>query len=265
MKEGLKFKEVKRALRHNKVLADSPELGYKKKEHEWGISGVYDSSINDFGSTFIPLSQVSQNTGLHLEQQGKIFKNYIEDTLSQKEKQGLTAVEFGGPGSKLFEGFTKNFFNRTIGVCLKDIRDSKTKENDTRNNHSVIEGDILDVRNDDKLLAEVLQSLHTNKIDLIICRMVGPIKYIDKHPIIMERTMKNWYEILNENGLMFIQFQFYEAIPGHDPTTDLIKKWSVAIKEKYPEIDVQVINGALRLHKRIGSPEKLPSAIQVFK
>lgn len=263
MEEGIKIKigEIRKALAYNKELTK----GYEEKERNWESNGVYDSSLKDFARTF--LQSLPNWVDLVDEQQKDAehaFRDYVEETLSGKEKHDLTAAEFGGSGSELFKGFTADFFRRTVGVCLKDIRNGEQKAMDRKNNHFVIEGDITKPLSNE-ILIKVVKTLGANKVDLIISRMVGPLKYIDKHGAILDRLIRNWYDMLNENGLIFIQFEYYKPLPGHNPTTIMIEKWSSAIKERYPEIDVQVEGDTLRLHKKTGAPEKLPPATQLFK
>jgi len=285
-------KEILGALEKNKNLAtenpatrhySSDRVGYGREEKEWM---TYDSLLESFGLTFAlslpiknkeieekeyPAGEIFRNKKENdriLTLAGEIFRKYIEDTLSQGREKSLTAVEFGGPGSNLFSDFTRGFFRQTIGVCLKDIRNKNQEERDTKNNHFVVEGDILDVRSD-KMLSEIIKKFGANKTDLIISRMIAPLHHIDMNPAILDRIIRNWYNILNENGLMFIQFttnvrQHWNLI-SNTQTEILIEKWSMAIRERFPEIDVQTANmGIMRLHKKTGAPENLPPATQLF-
>ncbi|KKP88434.1 hypothetical protein A2456_02365 [Candidatus Nomurabacteria bacterium RIFOXYC2_FULL_36_19] len=255
MKERFpKIGEIKKAVEKNTKLATEDGGRYIYKENEWG---AYDSPLVSFEITLgAVLPDEEGNT-----QKSEVFRKYIEKTLSNKGKRDLTAIEFGGPGSELFKGFTPNFFAKTVGVCLADIRNQRKQKEDKRNNHSVIVGDITEITKD-KTLTKVTQTLGTNKTDLIISRMEGPIILIDKNPAILDRIIRNWYDLLNKNGLMFIQFELPKYQPRY--TEPLIKKWANAIKEKFPEVDIQVNKGVLRLHKRVGAPEKLPPATQLF-
>jgi len=279
-------KEILGALEKNKNLATNPETrhysysgryssslsgiknndGYGRGEKEWLF---YDSSLESFGITFASSLPIKNKEIKEKEYPaGEVFIKYIEDTLSQGKEKSLTAVEFGGPGSNLFSDFTRGFFRQTIGVCLKDIRNKNQEERDTKNNHFVVEGDILDVRSD-KMLSEIIKKFGANKTDLIISRMIAPLHHIDMNPAILDRIIRNWYNILNENGLMFIQFttnvrQHWNLI-SNTQTEILIEKWSMAIRERFPEIDVQTANmGIMRLHKKTGAPKNLPPATQLF-
>ena len=267
MGEGIQFAEIKKALKHNRKLSRKDEGGYEKDENDWKLHGVYDTSIIDFSDSLsisLPENFEKERDIEGYLKNPEIFQIYIEQTLSKEQKHDLTAIEFGGPGSELFRGFSKDFFKKTVGVCLKDIRDPNEKNNDIKNNHSVVEGDILDIQ-DDKLLNEVTEKLDTEKTDLIISRMIGPLKEIDKHPAILDRIIRNWYNMLNENGLMFIQFQGYVPLNKDKLERDLMEKWSTIIKEKFPKINIQIDGGVMRLHKKVGAPEELPRASELFR
>ncbi|MBI3305677.1 hypothetical protein HYZ82_00915 [Candidatus Nomurabacteria bacterium] len=260
MREGIKIGEIKEAIDHNNETTGSDF--FKGVEGAWltydaPISGVSEKFDTSFGSTFfVCLPKEYKKYTKENEEDDKKFKEYIEKTLLK----GGTAVEFGGPGSKLFRGFSDNFFRKTVGVCLNDIRDTDTEKKDKINNHSVLTGNILDVQNN-KLLEKVTKTLDTNKVDLIISRMMGPLDFINKNLAILDRIIRNWYNLLNVNGLMFIQFNLHQDLR----IQDLIEKWSTAIKAKFPEIDIQVGNNVLRLHKKKDSPGELPPATQLFK
>lgn len=278
MNEGIKTEKRKQAEQaieeRNKAIAKNRSLitndGYIiKKEGEWGW---YDSSINDFAETFLDsLPEEYKKNKNKLS--GKIFKNYIEETLlkSKEESKHLTGIEFGGPGSNFFSGFTVNFFSNSVGVCLKDNRDEYLKKQDARSNHSVITEDILDPQKNNSLIKKILYSLGANKTDLIISRMQGPLGELKMNPDILDRIFRNWYNILNENGLMFIQFEYSMATHKSPSSNEiLIRKWAAAIENIYPQIDIQLENnftrdGIFRLHKGVGAPEKLPPATQLFK
>lgn len=263
MKEG-RIGEIKRAIEHNKKL--TTEDGYSEydslvNEHFWPI---YDASLENFEGTLNASLPENYETNLQV---GRL-KKYIEDTLSSgKEKHNLTAVEFGGPGSQLFSGFTNNFFARTVGVCLKDTRSERSgniMEHDAEKNHYVKVGNIMDPQKSNKLLSEVIQTIGTNKTDLIISRMEGALQFIDKDLAILDRIIRNWYKILNKNGLIFVQFALSTSLSCKHRSYE-VKKWATAIKERFPEVDIQIGEGVLRLHKKEGAPEELPPATQLFK
>jgi hypothetical protein len=260
MEEKIKVGKIKNALKENEELTKSEtEYSYYDREKSWA---VYDSSPESFGKSFLatlPKDYLPNETRLH---PNNYFTDYIKDTLSLKNDHDLNAVEFGGPGSRLFLGFSSGFFKQTVGICLQDVRNEYQQAKDNLRHHSIIEGNILDVQ-DDKLLDNIKQKLGVEKIDLIISRMAGPLLEINKNGAIMDRIIRNWYEILNENGLMFVQFDYSEN--DIFIISPFIEKWVEAIKNKFPEIDIQTGDGSLRLYKRAGSPEELPSVPQLFK
>lgn len=238
----------------------------------------YDSSITEFGGSFfksLPKEYteiMDKKLYVSVEEIGMPFKEYIEKTLSQSKNKELFAIEFGGPGSSLFQGFKEGLFNKTIGVCLKDIRHSNSKYEDNQNSHFLVKGDILQPE-DKKLVSEIKHLLGTNKVDLIVSRMMGPLKELNRNPAILNNLVKNWYKMLNENGLLFAQFEYFGE---HNPNMEqkygsmlrpedireselYAQYWVEEIKKKYPDlIDVQLGRGVLRLHKKEGAPEELP-------
>ena len=145
--------------------------------------------------------------------------------------------------------------DKTFNYIPKDI-----KFNDARNNHSVITGNILDLQSD-QLFNKITQTLGIEKVDLIISRMDGPLSFFDKNGAILDRIIRNWYNFLNKNGLMFIQF---ERTLESD-TRFLVEKWSGVIKKRFPKVDIQTGNYVLRLHKGTDAPEELPPATQLFR
>ena len=77
------------------------------------LSGYADSN---FSLTFSPL----------LEHRGKTLRFFVEESLEKKRGKAV-GIEFGGPGSNLFAGFTRGFFAKTLGVALTDMRDLEKK------------------------------------------------------------------------------------------------------------------------------------------
>lgn len=272
----VKVGEIKRALAHNEKLAKNPKEGYGKDEGGWSMR---DDNLYGFNLAFekvLPFSKENSKTKNNPKKEQIALKDYIENTLTlpENEKHDLTAIEFGGPGSELFGHFnylSPDFFKQTIGVCLKDIRSPQKIKEDEGNHHTVIEENILEIqKQNNSLLEKIKKQLGENKIDLIISRLGGAILSIDRNGAILDRLIRNWYKLLNDNGLMFIQFSYGDMFRKEKSGAPdkiiktLIEKWVETAKKLPPEIDIQVGSGVLRLHKRKGSPEELPNAYQLF-
>ncbi|MDP9249553.1 MAG: hypothetical protein M3M85_03545 [bacterium] len=266
--------ELQRALEHNKKLA---KQGYVKSggkpayENDW----TRDSSINSFGQRFFNtmpghptaseiLKSAKPGEVIYSDMfEGNFFRNDIVRTLEKNEHK--VAVELGGSGSKLFtEGFPPGTFVNTLGICLHDIRTDTEKDNDISQGHTVIEDDIMDPNNDalDQKIREVLRK---DRIDLIICSMMAPLNFLNRHPAILDRLIRKWYSWLPNNGLIFAQFR-YQGGENMEIETK-IKKWADIINATHPdtiEITLDPDLSVLRLHKKPGAPDKLPAAAKIF-
>jgi len=260
MKEDLKdFGKIRKAIRTNEQTRSLYENGYEESWDEY-------DNFSIFGKYFLgTLPQSYQDIEKEREEEDPKrylgFIKYIEDTL---EGSDLTAVEFGGPGSYLFSNFSSGFFKETVGVCLEDIRAEHMRKDDEDRNHVLIIGNVLDMARSEKneTLTKVKKELGRNKTNLIISRMGGPVGAIDKHPAIIDRIIRNWYSLLADNGVMFIQFA--HITETSNKYLEGIKEWARAIKERFPEIDIQLERQTMRLHKKNGAPEQLPSLPQLF-
>lgn len=279
MKEN-NFENVKTSVEKNKILTE----GFSHNEEIWPY---YDTNLNEFGSSFaktLPgnyVDSIDKNYEAKISDYGEAFTQYIIDTLSKSKNKELYAVEFGGSGSKLFGDFNKkHLFHKTAGVCLKDIHNLPTdKMYNSYNNHSVIEGDILDL-NEKPLNEKIENNLGVKKVDLIMSRLMGPLLEFKKNPAILNRIINNWYKMLNENGLIFAQFDYF---PEHNRNINLkklesyfpskereseefVKQWADLIQKKFPnKIEIQLGRGILRLHKNFGAPDELPKNSELFK
>jgi hypothetical protein len=271
------FGKIKQSVKTNDMFVEK----YKQKaDNVWN---QYDSSIHEFGGTFyktIPdqYTKEAELKNSNITEFGEPFKKYIEDTLSQSNNKQLYGIEFGGPGSELFRGFKEGLFAKTAGVCLGDERNEIDFDNDEERNHFVFEGDILKP-NDKELFGGIKEKLGTKKFDCIISRLMGPVDKIAKNPAVLKSVIDNWYEMLNNNGLLFAQFEYFKE---HNPTmfqkieheknppelrdTEIhVTYWADQIREKSNNtIDIQIGRGVLRLHKKEGAPEKLPNIENMF-
>ncbi len=271
MNEKMNFGEIRRD------ISDNLKAKNLNKERE-GTWGVYDSSIDSFGFSFLSCLPDSYSNEIYdkeidFEEYGEPFRKYILETLAKSKGDRHTAIEFGGPGSALFTSFSNKDLYRTVGVCLDDIRGSSEKGRDEEYGHSVIIGDLFDTKNEE-MYKQIREKIGAVKTDLILSRMMGPLDDIAKNPIIMDRVIRKWYEMLNENGLIFVQFDYYRRFIRVDGKStpkrinrehkseieDDVEEWIKKIKTKFPnEIDIQIGEGVLRLHKKEGSPETLPA------
>jgi hypothetical protein len=273
------FSQIKKAIEYNKLETEDNSL---KKDDAWP---QYDSPIYEFGGTFVKSLPAEYTNHLDkkiyatVEETGEPFKQYIEDTLSKSKNKELYAVEFGGSGSRLFHEFSKGFFERTAGVCLGDERYTEEKFNDAKKGHDVVIGDVLTV-NGNPIYKDIENRLGTSKVDLIISRMQGPLYLLDKNPAIMNALVKKWYSMLNENGILFAQFEYMKE---HNPNMEEKYKsiiepenirdseihaqyWVDEIKKRYNGlVDVQLGRGVLRLHKNFGAPEEIENMPDMFE
>lgn len=288
MKEELKFGDLRKDLERNKAIAT--------KHLEEGVTydQIYDSTLHNIGSSFskvLPENYIAHvnnnNNGAKIEDFGEAFKKYIEDTLSKKESGNRTAIEFGGPGSKLFSGFSNGFFSKTVGVCLEDLRPVYKKMSDSERGHSVVVADILET-NDKEKFTEIENSLGNRKVDLIVSRLMGPLNsekkiqgaiILKRNPAVLDRVIRKWYSMLNDGGLLFAQFEYFDE---HDPYIEKkreselnqppimeieenVKNWINEINKRFSDkIEIQLGRGIIRLHKKPGAPEELPRKGELF-
>lgn len=273
----MKLGDIKEDLQTNKRTKER----HQNIELEWRH---YNSSLFKIGSSFyktLPkeyLENYDEKNFSSVEDRGLLFKKYIENTLSKNKDTPRTAIEFGGPGSKLFSGFTDGFFKRTVGICLDDARPAYRMYDDNINGHDVIVGDIMDVNNKD-LFNKINNTLKTNKVDLIISRMQGPLTKLRKNPVLLDHIIRKWYSLLNKNGMLFAQFEYF---PEHDPNIEKIRdakyfpppreaseehaeQWIKFVKQKFQDqIEIQLGRGVIRILKKDNAPDELPSAKELF-
>lgn len=185
------------------------------------------------------------------------FSRYIEDTLEYEDHKKLVAIEFGGPGGRLFAGFTPGFFSRTIGVCLRDNREPSDKKWDVERGHTVLEIDMLQTGT-----YQTLEKLLVDKsVGLIISRTEGAIGWLPDDPIILGNLASRWYKILMENGLLFVQYNPSAPSRAYDQEkrTAMVDEWIRLLKYQYADtLDVEGGTSAFRLHKKRGAPRDLP-------
>lgn len=132
----------------------------------------------------------------------RLLKNYIEDALADRRGTAI-GVELGGPGSKMFSGFSRGFFERTLGVVLNDRRNPKRKLNDDLSHHFVRVANLLE----DNSTGVITNWLNSRKADVIFERMAGALSYggTPVDPYFVLRRVSDWYQMVSEGGLMFLQ------------------------------------------------------------
>ncbi len=190
----------------------------------------------------------------------KSLKKYIEDRL--KEKRGLAVgVEFGGDGESVFRDFSKNFFHKSVGVCLERYANTPndismlTNFNGSDTTHYILTGDMFTEEVYEKLASDI----GVKKVDLILERMAAGLLTVSEIPLDNIKIFKKWYEMLNVGGLMFVQ------VPNE--FGDILKRWVDFVKKNHKEtlsvgcaddgcgFGVKVV----RVHKlNSGAPDKLP-------
>lgn len=201
----------------------------------------YDSSSASFTSTFAPL----------LPEGTTKIVDYVEQMLVRKKGRAI-GIEFGGSGSRLFYDFSEGFFCQTAGVTLADQRIAFLNERDSRRCHTVIAGDMFSSQKQQ----EVAEWLSGRKADVIFERMVLGLELIPQEPRFLAEIANNWYQMLAEGGVMFVQ------IPGI--LVPVMEAWKDFVEQKYPD-QIQVKQklrrdeGLMRLNKLEGAPARLPS------
>ncbi len=188
----------------------------------------------------------------------KSLKKYIEDKLESKKGKAV-GVEFGGNAVDVFKGFSKDFFIKSVGICLEERAETidnlaiLDRFNSSNSTHYVLTGDIFE-----KNVYETLDSINIKSADLILERMAAGFVTIPQLPIANIRIVQKWYEMLNEGGLMLIQ------VPGN--FEQLLDRWVKFVESEYSNtLSVAYDNDGcgfdakvLRVHKLAGAPEKFP-------
>ena len=115
-------------------------------------------------------------------------------------------------------------------------------------NHKVIEGNLLSKN----LYIDIEKELKGQKVDFIVERMLAGKKLLPQDINTLMRTLKFWYKILDEEGVMFV-----ESPKEFKP---LLAEWDSMITNKYSEvIDFSSKYNLFRLQKLKGAPEELPA------
>lgn len=191
---------------------------------------------------------------------------YIERTLYLKKGKAI-GIEFGGPGSRLFTGFSRGFFRKTAGIDIIGRHGTSNPVlrlgvaiKDTARNHKVMTGDILAP----KTYNVLREWLGGNKPDLIIERMRGGFEENVYSKTVLFKTLERWYGFLNQEGLMFIQVpriahasfkEWVDMVQGQNYKNLL--EVSYFFPRQGADSSAQHLS-AMRLRKLPGAPKRLP-------
>lgn len=240
-----------------KLIADNSKKieAYKRNRGAGRFYGWVDSSIEEgtqgsFNYSFYKVLPRGVNN----------IREYIEHILEDKKSKAI-GVEFGGPGDRLFKGFTPELFKKSVGVTLVDWHGDDRKP-DPGSKHKVVEGDILTSHT----YEELEKILEGDKVDLIMSRLAAGLEYIPIEPYAVSKILQVWYKLLNDGGVMFVQTPVF--------FNELLKEWATMIKDQYKDVlefqedaggesDGSNTQGthsssAFRLRKLPGAPTELP-------
>lgn len=181
---------------------------------------------------------------------GVSIREYIQRELQDRGGRAI-GIEFGGPGTALFSGFSRGFFSRSLGITLEDLRSEADTKYDKVNHHTVQAGDL----EEPKTQEEVRTWLNGEKADLIIERMMGPLFHVPKDPYYMAKYLSEWYKMLSENGVMFIEVPLF--------MDSLLAPWIGRIAEEEgievsSKMGGHAYNSRFRLKKLPGAPAEIP-------
>lgn len=187
---------------------------------------------------------------------GKTLKTDIEDVLRDRKGQ-VVGVEIGGLGSKVFNGFAKDFFAETFAFVLFDSRSTLQKTSEVGSRHRVIAGNVAS----DKIRQQIERLGEAKKIDLIVERMMGGLFEVPQDLLFLNEQFSLWYRMLSEGGLMYLQVPKF--------ATKLIPLWLeaarcesngniVATSGIYEDNDYGS-TAVIRVNKLPGAPVELPT------
>jgi hypothetical protein len=220
---------------------------------------LYDAGFASFAQTFKDVLPGGKKITREAEASA-LFTEYIRSILRPDLHAHLNAIELGGPGGKLFEGFPKRFFEKTFGVCLADSQNPINEQ--LASSHEIIRGDLH--RND--TYKKIETALHGGKASLIISRMYGGLDEVTRDPVIWAKVARAWYRLLSEDGLMFVQYRASEGAQWvseteirKDVREKLLKEWTEFLQDNYGDtLEVQLGDHEFRLRKKEGAPKELP-------
>jgi hypothetical protein len=251
--------------RYNPNLRQSVEELRKMREHAERESQehwpIHDDDLSSFAADLVAVIPGSEQIRFDREKRSRLFIEYIREVLKPEQNKHLVALELGGPGIKLFNGFPEDFFEYTLGVCLEDTKNPLESENQNPK-HEVIRGDLFRKNTYQKIEA----ATHDKGVDLIISRMFGGLEGMSRDPVLWARMGREWYRLLREGGLMLAQFRISsggrwisETEVEKDIREKIMKEWVEFITKNYSDtLEIQLGEHEFRLLKKEGAPKELP-------
>ncbi len=219
---------------------------------------MHDSKLSSFAkdfSTLLPPDDTGEDVVVR-------FIDYIGRVLNPEESRQMVAIEFGGPGSRLFGGFPEGFWSKTFGVCLLDHRSIERKIADKRACHTVVIGDMFEK----STYRKIDDMLGGQNVDCIISRMVGALDSMTDDTLVRAQLMRRWYHLLGEPGLMFVEYRnasrdkfISKNIIQKDVREQVMTEWVDFIQKNYADsLEVRLSSNSFSLIKKSGAPEALP-------
>jgi hypothetical protein len=236
------------------VLKEAQKITQENENQEYNWH-VYDSSLMEYAIFFEDVLPVKP------EKMRAFIENKIKDRYGH-----AVGVDFGGTGSNLFEGFSRDFFASTFGMVLH------SRNNDKGSGvHRIIEGDCLSIKG----IRKFENILGTGKkVDLLFERMLGGVKDYPTNPEFLWSLLNRFYKLLNDGGIMFVQSPDRKKLED----MEIIEKWlSKLSRRRRGDIEFCCkkrgisfeLNGELKaydyyilyLRKLKGAPTELPKLV----
>lgn len=216
---------------------------------------VFDSGLRDLFADFNPTLPDPTYT----------LRDYLKESYKGKQ-DGIVLVEMGGPAKQLSKDISEFLpIKKSIGLTLNvGITEADKRGLLSKNEavgHKIITGDMFS----SKTKSQLKNELGGEKVDILIERMVGGLSTIPTDENWLYLNLNSWYELLNENGTMFVEVPFFSNFPKI--REDYIK-WIDQIEGANSKaIEVQNFASSaeyykwksfLRLKKLPGAPAHLP-------
>lgn len=134
------------------------------------------------------------------------IQDYAEAYYGVKRGEAL-AAEFGGPARALFRELNKdNFYQKTVGFVLNDLRTDSEKVEDESHSHEVVEADVFLKKGADGLSWHAVEewTKRNGKPDIGIERMVQGVDLIRRADFFVA-IVKRWISQLSEGGTLLVE------------------------------------------------------------